>query len=176
MKRALTWLAFGVAGVVLLFLVTAGIGWTLPEEHVATSSAAIEAPVDSVWNVVRDFASYPTWWPELRAAEPVAGAQEQWRYTDRRGGTMPIVVESSDPPRRLITRIVDDGLPFGGTWTYELTSTASGTRVAITEDGRVYNPIFRTVGRFIIGHHATMDAYLIALALRFGHEVVPEHS
>jgi hypothetical protein len=30
----------------------------------------------------------------------------------------------------------------------------------ITEDGEVYNPVFRFVSRFVMGHTATMDKYL----------------
>ncbi len=46
----------------------------------------------------------------------------------------------------------------------ELAAAAGGTRVRVTEDGEVYNPLFRFVSRFIMGHTATMDRYLDDLA------------
>jgi len=58
---------------------------------------------------------------------------------------------------------VDETLPFGGTWTFDLTSQGEGTDLTITENGDVHNPIFRFVSRFIIGHDASIDKYLAHL-------------
>ena len=69
-------------------------------------------------------------------------------------------VSGEEPPRRLVTRIADEDLPFGGTWTYRLEPDGGGTRVTITEDGEVYNPVFRFVSRFVMGHDATLRTYL----------------
>ena len=73
----------------------------------------------------------------------------------------------SVPPRRMVTRI-DPGLPFGGTWTYHLVPEAEGTALTITEDGEVYNPVFRFVSRFVMGHTATIDTYLKYLKIKLG--------
>jgi acetaldehyde dehydrogenase (acetylating) len=103
-------------------------------------------------------------------------------------------VEASEPPRRRVVRIADANLPYGGTWTYELTPAAAGTsanatanatanadaapltQVTITERGEVYNPIFRFMSRFVFSHHATIDAYLTALGKRLGEPVSPENA
>ena len=45
------------------------------------------------------------------------------------------------------------------------------TIVRITEDGQVYNPVFRFMSRFVFGHARTMDAYLRALGRAAGQEV-----
>lgn len=60
-------------------------------------------------------------------------------------------------------RIADPNLPFGGTWTYDLVPGDQACSLTVTEDGEVYNPLFRFVSRFIIGHTATIDSYLKAL-------------
>jgi hypothetical protein len=78
------------------------------------------------------------------------------------------------PARRLVTRIADHNLPYGGTWTYELTPDGSGTRLTITENGEVYNPIFRFVSRFIMGHTASMESVLRALGTKHGETIAPE--
>ncbi|HSR42141.1 MAG TPA: SRPBCC family protein, partial [Longimicrobiales bacterium] len=84
-------------------------------------------------------------------------------------GTMTIETVEAEVPTRLVTRIADEDLPFGGTWTYELEPTGDGrTRVTITEDGEVYNPVFRFMARFVFGHTATMDTYLDGLEARMG--------
>jgi hypothetical protein len=69
----------------------------------------------------------------------------------------------STAPRRLVVRIADPTLPFGGTWTYDITPAGQSCSLTITEDGEVYNPLFRFVSRFIIGQTATLDAYIKAL-------------
>ena len=43
---------------------------------------------------------------------------------------------------------------------------AGGSDLTITEDGEVYNVIFRFMSRFVFGHHATMDAFLKNLQAR----------
>jgi hypothetical protein len=70
------------------------------------------------------------------------------------------------PPRRFVTRIADKSLPFGGRWIYEITPMAMGSELRITEEGEVYNPLFRFVSRFVMGHTATIDAYLLAVQKR----------
>ena len=59
-------------------------------------------------------------------------------------------------------------------WTYELTPADSGTLLTITESGEVYNPIFRFISRFVIGHTGTMEGVLRALGTKHGETVTPE--
>lgn len=66
-----------------------------------------------------------------------------------------------------MTKIISAGLPYGGSWTFELDSADENkSRLKITENGEVYNPIFRFASRFIIGHTATIDKYSQALKAR----------
>jgi hypothetical protein len=60
----------------------------------------------------------------------------------------------------VVSRIADRSLPFGGRWTFELSPAPGGTLLRITEDGEVYNPIFRFVSRFVFGHDRTINGYL----------------
>jgi hypothetical protein len=62
-----------------------------------------------------------------------------------------------------VTRIADPSLPFGGTWTYDLKPQGSGTELTITEDGEVYNPIFRFMSKFVFSQTATIEAYQASL-------------
>lgn len=91
-----------------------------------------------------------------------------WRETDKHGQTIAYETIESAAPTRLVTKIADPKLPFGGTWTYEISPTPTGSSLTITENGEVYNPIFRFVSRFIMGHTATIDAYLKALQTKLG--------
>ncbi|NIN10341.1 MAG: hypothetical protein GTN62_03355 [Gemmatimonadales bacterium] len=51
-----------------------------------------------------------------------------------------------------------------------------GSTITITEDGDIYNPIFRVMSRLFLGYHATMDGYLTALGRKLGEEVTPVHA
>ena len=59
-------------------------------------------------------------------------------------------------------------------WTYELAPEGSGTRLTITENGEIYNPIFRFVARFVLGYTSTMGSVLRALGTKHGETVAPE--
>ena len=84
-------------------------------------------------------------------------------------GRMPMCVERSEACTTLVTRIADDALPFGGTWTWHLQPTQDGgTRVSTTEEGWVKPPLFRFLSRFVFGHHRTLRTVLTALAVKFG--------
>jgi len=76
---------------------------------------------------------------------------------------------------RLVVRIADPKLPFGGTWTYEITPAPEGSSLRIREDGEVYNPIFRFVSRFVVGYSGTIDAYLKSLGRKFSEQTKVEN-
>lgn len=154
------------AGIVLGVLVLAAAavliaGWLLPEAHIAERAASLPRPPREVWALVTDPARAPEWRKEVQRVEMLdtANGSRRWRETGK-GGTLTLVEELSEPPRRWITRIDDPELPFGGRWIFTLEPEGSGSRLTIREEGEVYNPIFRFVSRFILGHHATLDAYL----------------
>ncbi len=93
------------------------------------------------------------------------------RETTRNGETITYELLDRMPPRSVKRRIATENLPYSGTWTYSLQARDGMTIVQITEDGQVYNPVFRFVSRFILGHTRTMDAYLRALGKATGQEV-----
>ena len=71
-------------------------------------------------------------------------------------------------PSRRVVRIADRTLPFGGTWTYTIAPDGDASRLSITEDGEIYNVIFRFVARFFMGYTSTMDEALRDIARKFG--------
>jgi len=96
------------------------------------------------------------------------GRKRWWEEdTHRQKITYELVEEA--PPRRLATRIAEPGLPFGGAWTFEITPAAGGgSDLRITEDGEIYNVIFRFMARFFFGYTASIEGYLRDLAVKFG--------
>ena len=71
--------------------------------------------------------------------------------------------------KRLAVRIADRSLPFGGSWTYDVTpAPGGGSELRISEDGEIYNVIYRFVSRFFLGYTASMESYLRDLGAKFG--------
>jgi hypothetical protein len=156
------WLLIVVLSLAGILIVIVVIGALLPQQHHVSRTITLQQPVEVVWNVIT---GPPNWRPDIRGYQelPPQEGKRMWRETDKHGQTITYEAVESSAPRRLVTRIADPKLPFGGTWTYELAPRESGCSLAIAEDGEVYNPLFRFVSRFIIGHTATIDAYLKAL-------------
>ena len=165
----------GVVGLlVLVVVVVVAVGYTLPQSHVASSSARYRASPEAVWASLTDVAAYPTWRTGVTRVELLPGENGQTEWREYGSETITFRIVEKDPPRRLVTRIADEGLPFGGRWIYELAPLDSGTRLTITEQGEIYNPVFRFVSRFVLGYTSTMDDVLRALGTKHGEVVTPE--
>jgi len=55
-------------------------------------------------------------------------------------------------------------------WTYTLVPAGDSTTLRIVEDGEVYNPIFRLVSRFVLGHNFTIDQFLRDIGKKVGED------
>ena len=166
----------GIVGVlVAVVLIVVVIGYLLPQNHVASMSARYTARPDAIWTSLTDIQAFPQWRPGVVRVEPLPDENGQggWREHQKHDAVSYRVVES-DGPRKLVARIADKNLPYGGTWTYELAPADSGTRLTITERGEIYNPLFRFIARFVIGYTGTMNDVMRALGTKHGETVTPE--
>jgi uncharacterized protein YndB with AHSA1/START domain len=162
-----------VAVLVSLVLLVAIIGWSLPVKHSVSRMATYAPPPEVVYGAITRVEDFPAWRSKVKTVDVLDTANGRRRFRESGGdGDILYEVEDAQPPRRLVTRIADDELPFGGRWTYELTPSGNGTTLRITEDGEVYNPIFRFMSKFVFGHHATLDSYLTDLGRKLGVVVV----
>ena len=121
------WLLYIVGGLVGLVVLLNLVGLALPRNHIAARRAVFAKPPDRVWDAM------------VELSEQVAAREK-----------MPIELERDDQattaatrPRTRISRIIDDKLPFGGRWYYELEPVDAGARLTITEAGFVKLPMFR---------------------------------
>ena len=161
-------LVVGVGPLVLLALVVVAVGYLLPVAHVASREATLDRDPGDVFAAIADVTRYPEWRADVRSVEVLSSSPLRWREHGR-NGDITFVVSESASPSRLVSRIDDTSLAFGGTWTYELTPVGRATSLRITERGAVYNPVFRFMSRFVFGHTATIDAYLAALGAHVEH-------
>ena len=188
------------AGVLIaLIVLVAGVGYALPVRHRATRAITLHVPAHSIFAALVNPAAFPEWRKRVKRVEMLTRADGLTSYRETGDdGAIVYVVDEADANARLVTRIADDNLPFGGKWTYQLSTMASApsgaavssdvsvqrasgiavqtagpaissaTQLRITEDGEVYNPVFRFMSRFVFGHHATIDTYLTDVAAKFG--------
>jgi uncharacterized protein YndB with AHSA1/START domain len=164
-----------LVALVVVILVIVGVGAMLPKSHVVARTITLHQSPEAVFAVMTDFKDAPTWRPDVQSVEllPPAGGAVRFREKSTDGIITYEVVESKTPSR-LVTRIADPGLPFGGKWIYEIAPMPGGCRIDITERGEVYNPVFRFVSRFVLGQTRTLDNYLRHLGRRFGENAVAQ--
>jgi uncharacterized protein YndB with AHSA1/START domain len=167
------WVTLGV--LIGLPLAVAGVGLLLDERHVASVTFRLAQPPGSVFAVIANPQEAASWRTDLKSVEvlPAVEGRVRFREHGRQGAALYEVVRS-DPPRSHEIRIADDGLAYGGCWRFELTPDGGGTRVTITEDGFVKNPVFRVLSRTVFSLTGALEGYARALGVRFGEQVQPE--
>jgi hypothetical protein len=153
-------IAFVAGGVIALIIgAVITIGLLLPVGHVASGQATLSAAPVQVFAVITDVGRYASWRSDVKSVDIVSRAPLRW-VEHGRNGNITFEQLEADSPHRIVGKIADAGLPFGGTWTYDLAPSGTGTRVTITERGEVYNPVFRFMSRFVFGHTATINRFL----------------
>ncbi|MGH7678926.1 MAG: SRPBCC family protein [Gemmatimonadaceae bacterium] len=156
MKIAL--IALGV--LVLVIAVVTVVGYTLPQKHTASREQTYAADPAKVFAAITTPTEYPAWRTGVKRIDVLPDQDGKRRFREvGSNGTITFVFDEIASGSRVVSRIADDSLPFGGKWTYELEPSGAGTKLTITEDGEVYNPIFRFMSRFVFGHHASLDAF-----------------
>jgi hypothetical protein len=134
--------------VIVLIVVVVGItlvGRSLPIGHIASRTATFRRPPEEVWAAIND--------PDLMSSRGV--------------GDVKFETVESVPPKLLVRRVIGEK-DFGGSWTCEIAASPGGSTLTITENGEIYNALFRFVSRYIVGHHRTIDGTIAALRKRFG--------
>jgi uncharacterized protein YndB with AHSA1/START domain len=160
-------------GVGILALVLVGIavaGSFMPRTHAVFRSLDSKQSPETLWALIRDFQSTPSWHPELKQVErlPDQNGHEVWRETYRGGYPVQLETLEATAPHRLVRRISDEKGPFTGRWEFELQPVADGTKITITEYGEIANPFFRFMARVFMNPATYLEMYLKALAAKLG--------
>jgi hypothetical protein len=152
----LLWIGIGVVGLLLGMF---AIGLTLPLKHSASRSARFACAPQVAFDAISDWKRFPEWRSGMKSVEPrqASGWVEHTSH-----GAIPLEVVELNAPQRMVTRIADSNLPFGGTWTWQIAPLDDGRacELTITEDGEIRNAMFRFMAHFLFGYTSTMDQYL----------------
>ena len=168
----MTWV-IGVVVVIVALLTVAAlamlVGSRMPVSHVASRTAALAAPPAAVWKTITDVDAFASWRADVSRVErlPDRAGRTTW-IEHGTNGRITYVVDRQEPPQVLVVRIADPALPFGGTWTYDVTPAAGGSTLRITEHGEIYNPLFRFMSRYVFGYEKTIAGYLTSLQKKLG--------
>jgi hypothetical protein len=150
------WVYLAGGGLLLLIAIVALIGAMLPQGHRATRQARYHKKPEAIYLAV---AGPVDWRSDVKASGELP---------DRDGRKITYELVEDKLPSRRVTRIADKNLPFGGTWTMEISPTSEGSVVRITEDGEIHNAMFRFLARFVFGYTASIEGYLRDLGRHFG--------
>jgi Polyketide cyclase / dehydrase and lipid transport len=150
------------------------VGVILPRQHKASAVASYRASAEHLYSLID---GSQEWRPDIKHSESFTddSGRQLMRESSRDGSTISYEVLERTSPTLLRRRIATEGLPFGGSWTYTLQPVGDHTDVKITEEGEIYNPVFRFVARFILGYNKSVDDYLKALGSATGQDVEIRH-
>jgi hypothetical protein len=163
MWRWLRWVLLGLVGVII---VAGVVGFMLPAEHEAWRSATFRAAPAAVYSTVHEFAKYPEWRTGVTRMDVVKEPAGVLVTEHGPNGVIPYRIEVAQAPSKLVMRIADPDLGFGGTWTFDITPNDSGSDLVITENGVVSNPFFRVMSKLFFPPTATIETYLADLKRR----------
>ena len=167
--RAMRAALFATVGLAVAAVLVVAVGYSLPEGHRATVRAHYRQSVDIVHRAIVDVSAAPSWRTGVDSVRILTEQPLRWREHSATGTLTMEMVETTST--RVVSRIVDTGQGFGGTWTFEIVPHANGTTLTITEDGEVYSPLFRVMSRFVFGHYSGLENYAADLGRRFGEDV-----
>jgi len=151
-----------LGGLVCVIVAIVVVGALLPKSHSASRTAIIKTTPEQVFALISGPQDWRTDLKEYKFFDE--NGRHMQREIDKHGQTITYEIVQSQPPTLRKTTIADKNLPFGGSWTWNIQPQSDECAVTITEDGEVYNPVFRFVSRFILGHTRTIDNYLAMLA------------
>ncbi|MBL1419356.1 MAG: SRPBCC family protein [Alphaproteobacteria bacterium] len=158
----MTYLYYGFGFLVFVIVAILAIGAVLPVKHVAARNVVLSASPAKIWLLISGYADMPQWRKELLKVEMKldGDGNEIWQEFESEKESLDFITIEQIDGQKLVRKIVGDKLDFGGTWTFELVENDGKTTLTITENGEVYNILFRFVSKFIMGHYASMDKYI----------------
>jgi uncharacterized protein YndB with AHSA1/START domain len=165
--------------ILLFFLtvVTAGIygaGSSLPEEMITVRGAQFKAPVDEVWDLITNYEQLPRWNDGIASVTPIPEPQTKetlWDIVDNDDRHMLLKVTHSEPKIRHRAEIMENDMPFRGSWQFTLTPNDEGTWLTLEERSIIKSPFLRFLTYYVLGSDYGIRAYLESMARHLVQEI-----
>jgi len=166
------WIIRIVLVLVILVVAVFVVGASLPEEHQASRTLVTKQSPQALWDAINDHPSEPQWRPDVASVISLGEREGKpvWQENYKDGNKVTLITTEAKAPARMVRELTDLEGPFSGRWEIDITPTPAGSNITVTEIGKVSNPIFRFVSKFIIGHTTFMERYLKGLAGKFAEQ------
>lgn len=162
----------------ILILVVLGIATyvyalSLPAHTTHTRTTTLKQTPDAIFALLTDMPNFPKWNKDMIKIEmlPPIDGKEATRQTFKNNMAMTIITSESAPPKHLVRSMGDNNGPFEGSWTYDISPTADGSQIALTEQSTMNSPLFRLMVK-MFGPTKYMDQHLQGMAKYFGETAV----
>ena len=163
-----------IIGVLILLAIVAYVyALSIPSHQTHARTISLRQTPETVFLLLADLPNYPKWNRNTLKMEvlPLMDGKEATRQTFRGNMQMTIVTTETTPPTHLVRSMGDIGGPFEGLWSYDITRTADGCQIALTEQSTMTNPVFRLMTK-LFGETKYMDEHLKDLAKHFGEKAI----
>lgn len=151
--------------IVLIILLIVLTGYLLPVKHRASTEVLVNSNSENVWKRITNYQEFPSWRTDIKQVKSIN--ETSWIEVTKNDDELPLTMIRREENQKLITQIDSKDLPFGGNWEFHLKADGERTIVTITENGEVYNPVFRFVSKFIMGHDSNIKTYASDLEKSF---------
>lgn len=163
--------------IILILIVLAGAAYlyalSIPAHQTHTRTITLKQTPEAVFALLTDLPNFPKWNRNMEKIEmlsPIDG-KEATRQTFKGNMTMTIITSESTPPKHLVRSMGDIGGPFEGSWIYEITPTADGSQIVLTEQSTMNSVFFRLMAK-LFSPTKYMDEHLEGMAKNFGETAV----
>jgi uncharacterized protein YndB with AHSA1/START domain len=148
-------------------------GRSIPKHQTHTRTINLKQTPEAIFALLTDLPNFPKWNRNMVKIEmlPPVDGKEATRQTFKGNMTMTIITSESTPPKHLVRSMGDSGGPFEGSWIYDITPTAEGAQVVLTEQSTMNSVLFRLMSKFF-DPTKYMDEHLEGMARHFGETAV----
>ena len=173
MSKVTHWLLVIAGVIVALLLGVLVAGALLPEEHQASRTLITKQKPEAIWAAINDHTNEAAWRSDIQNVTSLGerNGKPVWQENYKDGNKVTLITTESTPPTRMVRELTDLEGPFSGRWEIDIKPTSEGSNIRVTEIGKVSNPFFRFVSKYVIGHTTFMERYLSGLAGKFGEPV-----
>ena len=146
---------------------------SIPAHQTHTRTTTLKQTPEAVFALLTDLPNFPKWNHNMEKIEmlPPIDGKEATRQTFKGNMQMTIITSESTPPTRLVRSMGDNSGPFEGSWTYEISPTAGGSQIVLTEQMTMNNACFRLMAK-LFGPTKYMDEHLEDIAKHFGETAI----
>jgi hypothetical protein len=159
------WVFISLGILIVLIAIIYLIGSLMNVKHVATIQREFKkTSSNEILSLITNYKEYASWRSGIK--ELTVDSVNHWTEKNSHGDKVSYRLEMGDEKGKLMTRILNKDLTYGGFWEFTITTMDDGCSVKIVENGEVYNPLFRFMAKYIFGHETTLKNYMNDLDIK----------